>query len=155
MRRISLWSPAILLLAALLLTACASSLSGSAYSRSQARTAQEVQLGTVEHVRVVLIEGTKSGVGVLAGGAAGSIVGREAGSSPVGRALGGIAGGVLGGVAGAAAEEAVTRQQGYEITVKLDSGRLIAVTQAADEEFKVGERVRVIYGGRGGTRVTH
>jgi outer membrane lipoprotein SlyB len=60
----------------------------------------------------------------------------------------------LGGLGGAAAEEAVTRQRGVEITVKLDSGRMIAITQAADEEFKVGERVRVLSGG-GTTRVTH
>ncbi|BAU46801.1 membrane protein [Sulfurifustis variabilis] len=146
---------AILAVTVLLLPACASSMSGSAYERSQARTAYDVQMGIVEHIREVQIEGTKSGVGAVAGGAAGSVVGREAGSSPVGRAVGGIAGAVIGGVAGAAAEEGVTRQKGYEITVKLDSGRLLAVVQAADEEFRVGERVRIIQGGRGGTRVTH
>jgi outer membrane lipoprotein SlyB len=48
----------------------------------------------------------------------------------------------------------VTRQEGVEITVKLDSGRLLAITQAADEEFRVGDRVRVLSGG-GTTRVTH
>lgn len=146
---------AILASAILLLPACAASQSGSAYERSQARTAYEVQMGVVEHIREVQIEGTKSGVGAVAGGAAGSVVGREAGNSPVGRAVGGIAGAVIGGVAGAAAEEGVTRQKGYEITVKLDSGRLLAVVQAADEEFRVGERVRIIQGGQGGTRVTH
>lgn len=146
---------ALLAVTVVLLPACASSQSGSAYERSQARTAYDVQMGIVEHIREVQIEGTKSGVGAVAGGAAGSVVGREAGHSPVGRAVGGIAGAVIGGVAGAAAEEGVTRQKGYEITVKLDSGRLLAVVQAADEEFRVGERVRIIQGGRGGTRVTH
>jgi len=48
----------------------------------------------------------------------------------------------------------VTRQKGVEITVKLDSGRLIAITQAADEVFRVGDRVRVLSGG-GTTRVSH
>jgi outer membrane lipoprotein SlyB len=61
---------------------------------------------------------------------------------------------VAGGVAGAAIEEGVTRQKGLEITVKLDNGRMIAITQAADEQFRPGERVRVLTGG-GVTRVTH
>ena len=58
------------------------------------------------------------------------------------------------GLGGAAVEEGVTRQKGVEITVKLDSGRMLAITQAADEEFRVGDRVRVLSGG-GTTRVTH
>lgn len=45
-------------------------------------------------------------------------------------------------------------QNGIEITVRLDSGRLIAITQAADESFRVGDRVRVLSGG-GTTRVSH
>jgi outer membrane lipoprotein SlyB len=55
---------------------------------------------------------------------------------------------------GAAAEEGITRQKGVEITVKLDSGRMLAITQAADEEFRVGDRVRVL-SGSGATRVSH
>ena len=139
-----------------LLAGCASSMSGSAYERRQARTAHEVQMGVVEHVREVEIEGTKSRVGSTAGAVAGSAVGRNAGGSgPVGRVVGGVAGAVVGGVAGAAAEEGLTRQKGLEITVKLDGGRMLAVTQAADENFNVGDRVRILFGGHGDTRVTH
>ncbi|MHB8759362.1 MAG: hypothetical protein ACYC5S_04470, partial [Thiobacillus sp.] len=83
------------------------------------------------------------------GGVAGSSVGGGRGS-----VIGATVGAVLGGLGGAAAEEAVTRDEGLEITVKLDSGRRIAVTQAADEEFRVGDRVRVLSGG-GVTRVSH
>jgi outer membrane lipoprotein SlyB len=61
---------------------------------------------------------------------------------------------VAGGVAGQAAEQGATRQTGLEITVKLDSGRLIAVTQAADESFKPGDRVRVLSDGAT-ARVSH
>jgi len=57
-------------------------------------------------------------------------------------------------VAGSAIEGKVTSKQGLEITVKLDNGQLIAVTQEADEQFHPGERVRVLSGG-GTTRVTH
>jgi len=147
-------SIAAVLLAAssLLLAGCPAGLGGSDYSRSQARSVQEVQMGIVESVREVTIEGTKTpigaGAGAVVGGVAGSTVGGGRGS-----VVGAAVGAVLGGVGGAAAEEAVTRQKGVEITVKLDSGRMIAVTQAADQEFRVGDRVRVLTGG-GVTRVT-
>lgn len=145
---------AISLIAAgtLLLAGCPAGLGGKDYSRSQARSVQEVQMGIVESVREVNIEGTKTpvgaGAGAVVGGVAGSTVGGGRGS-----VVGAAIGAVLGGVGGAAAEEAVTRQKGIEITVKLDSGRMIAITQAADQEFRVGDRVRVLSGG-GITRVT-
>jgi outer membrane lipoprotein SlyB len=134
------------------LAGCPAGLGGKDYSRSQARSVQEVQMGIVESVREVNLEGTKTpigaGAGAVVGGVAGSTVGGGRGS-----VVGATVGAVLGGLGGAAAEEAVTRQKGVEVTVKLDSGRMIAVTQAADQEFRVGDRVRVLTGG-GVTRVT-
>lgn len=145
--------PVLLVLPFLALGGCASGVGGKDYSRDQARVVQQVQMGVVESVREVNIEGTKTpigaGAGAVVGGVAGSTVGGGRGSI-----VGATVGAVLGGVGGAAAEEAVTRQKGVEITVKLDSGRLIAVTQAADEAFRVGDRVRVLSGG-GVTRVSH
>ena len=150
-------SPAIvtvtLLTAALaVLGGCASGTGGKDYSRDQTRAVQEVQMGVVESVREVNIEGTKTpigaGAGAVVGGVAGSTVGGGRGSI-----VGATLGAVLGGLGGAATEEAVTRQKGVEITVKLDSGRMIAITQAADQEFRVGDRVRVLSGG-GVTRVS-
>ncbi len=143
------------LLAALALSGSASSKSGSAYERRQARTVQDVQLGTVESVRPVLIEGTKSSIGTAAGGVAGGIIGRGGGGrGDISRAVGGVAGAVVGGIAGAAAEEGMTREKGYEIIVRLEGGRLIAVTQSGEEEFKPGDKVHII-SGQGVTRVTH
>ncbi|MEQ1663673.1 MAG: glycine zipper domain-containing protein [Thiobacillus sp.] len=138
---------------ALILGGCASGTGGKDYSREQARTVQEVQMGLVESVREVNIEGTKSpigaGAGAVVGGVAGSTVGGGKGS-----VVGAAVGAVLGGLGGAATEEVITRSKGVEITVKLDSGRLIAITQSADEAFAVGERVRILTGG-GTTRVSH
>ena len=134
------------------LTGCASSLSGSTYSRDQARGEMSVRMGVVESVRQVQIEGTKSPVGSIAGGVIGGVAGRNIGGGS-GSIVGSVVGAVAGGVAGSAIEEGVTRQAGLEITVKLDNGQYIAVTQAADEVFQPGERVRVL-SGRGATRVT-
>jgi len=144
---------ALALAAAAVLGGCASSQSGSAYERRQARQEMSVRLGVVESVRRVTIEGTKSPVGAVAGaglgGLAGSNIGRGRGST-----AGAIVGAVIGGVAGSAVEEQVTKKEGLEITVKLDSGELIAVTQEADETFHPGERVRLLRGS-GASRVTH
>jgi outer membrane lipoprotein SlyB len=137
----------------MLLSGCASGVGGKDYTRAQARTVQEVQMGVVDSVREVRIEGTKTpigaGAGAVVGGVAGSTIGGGRGSI-----VGATIGAVLGGVGGAAAEEAVTRKAGVEITVKLDSGRMLAVTQGADESFRAGDRVRVLTGGDT-TRVTH
>lgn len=146
---------AVALIAAgsLLLAGCPAGLGSRDYSRDQARTVQEVQMGVVESVREVNIEGTKTAVGAGAGAVVGGVAGSTVGSGR-GSVVGATVGAVLGGVGGAAAEEAVTRQKGIEITVKLDSGRLIAITQTADEAFRVGDRVRVL-SDNFTTRVSH
>src|SRR3989344_4188967 len=138
---------------AVTLGGCISSRSGEVYSRDQARHMQDVQTGVVEHVREITIEGTQSGIGAVAGGAVGGIGGSEIGHGK-GSSAGAVVGAGLGGVAGGALEEATTRKKGYEITVKLDTGRTIAIAQEADEEFKLGERVRIVTGD-GVSRVSH
>lgn len=142
-----------LLCAVVAFAGCASGMSGGAYSRDQARQAQEVRMATVESVRQVQIEGTKSPVGTAAGAIVGGIAGSNVGAGK-GSSVGVVLGSVAGGVAGSAIEEGVTRQAGLEITVKFDDGKMIAVSQAADEKFQLGERVRVLTGG-GITRISH
>lgn len=136
-----------------LLSACVPSLSEGTYTREQTQREQTVYLGVVERVRQVQIEGTRTAVGATAGAAVGGIAGSTVGQGR-GAAVGAVVGSVAGAVAGQAAEQAATRQTGLEITVKLDSGRMVAVTQAADVEFRPGDRVRVLSDGYT-SRVTH
>lgn len=138
---------------AVALTACASSRSGSAYTREQARQEMTVRQGVVDSVRPVTIEGAQAEIGPLAGAALGGLGGSKIGKGK-GATAGAILGAVAGGVAGAMIEENATKKPGQEVTVKLESGQLIAVVQEADEPFHPGERVRVLTGG-GETRVTH
>lgn len=135
------------------ISGCAPSMSGSAYTRDQARREQSVRLGVVESVRQVQIEGTRSGIGPAAGAVVGGIAGSNVGQGK-GAAVGVVLGSVAGGIAGQAAEEVGTRKAGLEITVKLDGGKLVAITQEADEAFRPGERVRIISDGAT-SRVTH
>jgi outer membrane lipoprotein SlyB len=137
----------------LLLGACASSNSGGVYSRDDARKVQTVKTGVVESVRSVKLEGTKSPIGTLAGGAVGGIAGSSIGNDR-GSAVAAVVGAVAGALAGSALEEAVTRKDALEITVKLDGGSLVAIVQEADEQFHPGEKVRIIENGDT-SRVSH
>ena len=49
-------------------------------------------------------------------------------------------------VAGQAIEKKITEQDGLEITIEMDNGRVIAIVQAATVDFTDGERVRVLTG---------
>ena len=135
------------------LAACASSNSGSVYKRDDARKVQTVKTGVVESVRQVKLEGTKTPIGTVAGGAIGGIAGSSIGGGR-GSAIAAVLGAVVGGLAGSAAEEGITRKDGIEITVKLDGGAMIAIVQEADEAFKPGDKVRIVENADT-SRVTH
>lgn len=140
-------------LLSLMLGACASSNSGAVYSRDDARKVQTVRTGVVESLRQVKLEGTKSPIGTIAGGAIGGVAGGSIGHGG-GSTIGAIIGAVAGGLAGSAIEEGVTRKDALEITVKIDGGALVAIVQEADEQFRAGDKVRLIENG-GTTRVSH
>jgi outer membrane lipoprotein SlyB len=129
--------------AAVTIAGCATSKSGSVYSREDALREQTVRMGVVESVRSVTIEGTKTPIGAIAGGAIGGIGGSAIGSGR-GSAVAAVAGAVAGGLLGAAAEEGLTRKEGVEVTVRLDNGELRAIVQEGDETFKPGDRVRLL-----------
>jgi outer membrane lipoprotein SlyB len=135
------------------LAGCAGSQSGGSYGRNQTRGEMSVRMGTVESVRQVTIEGTQSAVGTVAGGVIGGVAGSNVGKGK-GSTIGSVLGAVAGGLAGQAIEEQATKKAGLEITIKLDNGQHIAVTQEADEQFHPGEHVRVL-SGQGATRVSH
>jgi outer membrane lipoprotein SlyB len=140
------------LLVIALMAGCASSRSSEVYSRDQARRSQTVQTGTVEFVKNIKIEGTKSGLGTIGGGVAGGVAGSTIGEGK-GSTLAALGGALAGALIGSAGEEKFTRKDGLEITVKLDNGNEVAVVQEADVPFQVGDRVRVLTNSDGTTRV--
>jgi outer membrane lipoprotein SlyB len=140
-------------LVATMVAGCAQGLGGASYSREEARREQNVRMGVVESVRQVQIEGTRTIVGPAAGAVVGGLAGSTVGGGR-GSDIAAVLGAVAGGVAGQAVEQGATRRTGVEVTVKLDSGALVAIVQEADETFKPGERVRILSDGRT-SRVTH
>jgi len=143
----------ILFAVLVVLAGCQTRESANVYNRHEAGREQTVRFATVDSVRAVKIAGSQSQAGPIAGGAVGGIAGSTVGHGK-GSAVGAVLGAVGGGVAGSAIEQKATEKDGLEITVKLDSGELRAIVQEADEQFKPGERVRLLNSG-GVTRVTH
>ena len=141
------------LCAALLAGCVAPPPSGSVYRYHEAQNEQVVRTGTVESVRNVIIVNPESGVGAMGGAAMGGIAASSIGSG-TGQGVASVAGALAGGLIGQRVEASASQRPGFEITVKLDSGELRAITQAADELFRPGERVRLVSNGYQ-TRVTH
>jgi len=140
---------------ALTLGGCAQSLKGDVYSRDDARTPQVVRMGTIEALRPVQLEGTKSPVGAGAGAVVGGVAGSSVGGGK-GSLVAAVIGAVAGGLLGAATEEGMTRTQAVEITVKEDNGPTRAYVQAVSEGevFRVNDRVRIMMV-NGNSRVAH
>jgi outer membrane lipoprotein SlyB len=157
-RRTSMNSKHLLAIGAVTLTAvlagCAQpGLGGGNYTRSQVRGEQSVRLGTVESVRDVVIDARRDGAGTLIGAGLGGIAGSTLGGGNRANAAGAIAGAVVGAIAGSAIEKSANDRTGVEVTVRLEGGKLIAITQEKDEDFRVGDRVRIL-SGQGATRVS-
>lgn len=133
-----------------------SGLTGTTYSRDEARRVQVVKYGTVESVTPVVIEGKSDGIvgtgsGAIVGGLAGSTVG-----GGTGRSIATVVGAVAGGLAGQAAEKKLTTKQGQEITLRMESGEILSIVQEVEngQYFHPGERIRLLKQG-GITRVTY
>lgn len=132
------------------------SLTGDTYSRDDARKVQQVQYGSIVSVQPVVIEGNREGIignagGTVLGGLAGSTIGDGRGQSAAT-----IIGAAIGGVLGQTTEEKLTRKQGQEIAIEMDSGKTISVVQEVKNQqfFNVGDRVRLL-SLRGTTRVSY
>jgi len=127
------------------ITGCVSSLQGSTYSRSEARQVQKVEFGTVLSTNPVVIEGKQSGAGQLPGAIIGGVAGSSVGEGK-GQEIFKILGAVGGAVVGSKIEEKATRAQGLELTIKMDSGKILSIVQEVNSvnAFSAGQRVRVL-----------
>ncbi len=128
-----------------LLSGCASSLTGDTYSRDEARRVQTVRMGTIVALRPVQIEGTKTPIGAATGAIVGGVGGSAIGGGR-GSIVTAVIGAVAGGLLGSAAENGLTKTQGVEITVREDDGSTRAYVQQVEpnQVFRTGERVRIM-----------
>lgn len=145
--------PCFLLLPLLILAGCSfPAPAPDVYERHETGRVHSVVYGEVQSVRPVPIAGRQTVIGRLGGAYVGGAVG-SAGGDGAGEAILSGVGAVAGAVAGEAAEERLTRKDGLEITLLLDSGDVITIVQEADLTFAEGERVRVLMRGNESGRV--
>jgi outer membrane lipoprotein SlyB len=149
----SRWIGFVALAATIAITGCATP-AGPVYYPGQALRPQSVEMGVVENARPVALQGPDTGLGALGGAALGGWAGSGIGNGG-GNAAAIVGGVILGSLIGNAAEVNAARRPGLELTVRLDTGRMIAVVQDdAGEPFRPGDRIRVTSDGYR-TRVSH
>lgn len=137
-----------LLLATGLLSGCASPVSGSTYSRHEARGELSVRYGVLKAVRAVQLQ-DRGTLGLIVGGTLGAMGGSSLDKGRTGAALG-----VLGAIGGAALGEALDRSAnsapGLELTIRLETGATVVVVQelrTGDQPLEVGKPVQLIGSG--------
>lgn len=141
-----------LMLVSLFVAGCSFPSSRRTVPHRQANVLSRVEVGTVSSVRVVNIEGQRTPLGTVGGGLIGGAA--ASGGKGVSGAVIQAAGAVTGAVVGQAVEEGATRKTAQEITIRLDDGSTVVVTQEANTGlFREGDRVQVLHGG-GQARVT-
>ena len=144
---------AIVLSLALVMIGCQTTSQGSkTYTRGQAQQALTVYSGTVLKVAEVQIQSETTGGGAVVGGVAGGVIGSTIGSGR-GSTLAATAGALAGAAAGSAAERSRATRPALEIEVELDDGRLMVIVQEKDDEFAVGDRVRLLQSPDGKMRI--
>ncbi len=137
------------------LVSCATNaISSNVYSTTQTGVMQDVQFGEVLSVRNVIIQKNSTDTGQTAGGIIGALAGNEVGKGK-GKIVGGVVGTVTGSAIGSIIDRNAQAEAGIEVTIKLESGRTVAIVQLAGEAFKAGEKVKVLTTQDGTARVTH
>jgi outer membrane lipoprotein SlyB len=139
------------LLAACLLASTLSACASNGYNDSRAVGSAPYsnscyECGTVESITPVQTTGTSSGTGAVLGGVVGGVIGSQVGDGD-GQKAATVAGVVGGAVAGNAIEKNMTKQS-YQVTVRMDDGRRLTVTQGdVDNDLRVGSRVKLYESG--------
>lgn len=151
---------AVLVAGLITATACAPAVVPPAYPAYQTGQAMSVQQGVVQSVRSVRIQGYPTGAGAAVGSTVGAIAGAAAGSNSSyyyssGSWWGALAGAIIGGLAGNAMETAAAQQNGLEVQVRLDDGRVLVIVQGGEELFRPGDDVDVLTAPDGSSRVQH
>ena len=105
---------------------------------------ESVRYGQIVGIEPVELEGDHQlGVGAIIGAAAGGLLGHQIGHG-TGRDVATVAGVIGGGLLGNKVENRyVDKRAGQHVTIRLRNGVTIAVTQPADPDLRIGDRVRV------------
>ncbi len=161
MKKSVVMSSAVIAVASLTITGCAPRIGGNHYSVAGTGEMSETYPGVIISKEIVTIGSKRAeqenepgigvGMGALAGGlGAGSAIGGGSG-----RLWAAGAGALAGGVAGHFAERALTDQEGFLYTVRLDNGKVQSLSQGAEPNMRVGQRILLITPSKPSGREAH
>lgn len=132
-----------LLLVSALVAGCAElgSLGGTPYGvKDSSAASQTDRRGTIAQLETIQVDDNyKLGVGTAVGAVAGGLLGSGVGDSTTAT----VAGAVLGGVAGTYAESKIKKQDAQRVTVNMNTGGTVTITQPLDTRLREGMSVRV------------
>jgi outer membrane lipoprotein SlyB len=139
----------LIILSVFLITSC-SSTSSNQVELKDANRVLNVDLGVVIDVEPVSIKGETSKIGATAGAVIGGLVGSKVGDG-VGRQVAIVAGTVAGGVIGYFVPVKLGEHNGFQYTIVLDETKkpilvIQGVSGKEGRDFKVGDRVTIVYG---------
>ena len=128
----------------LFLVACGAGNTNTTYSRAQIGKRGSTSTGVIVAMEVVTTKGENTGLGTLAGGAAGAIAGSAIGGGR-GSALAAIGVGVAGAVAGHVIEDKILTDTAFEFLVQEDkTGNVISVVQSNELQLQPGDHVILV-----------
>ncbi|MGQ0651343.1 MAG: glycine zipper 2TM domain-containing protein [Betaproteobacteria bacterium] len=104
------------------------------------------QLGIVESVREVTVQGKTQGIGAAGGVGIGAILGNKIGESTGNKGLATVIGAVGGGVLGNEIEKRQRETKQWEIAVRFDNGTTRTLTSPSQPFWNAGDRVRMLDG---------
>lgn len=150
MKKSIVMTTVVITAAALTMTGCAPRIGGKNYSVAGTGEMSDTYHGVILSKEIVTVgakrpekenePGLGTGLGAVVGGlGAGSAIGGGSGHL---WAAG--AGALVGGVAGHFAERALTDQEGFLYTVRLDNGKVQSLSQGAEPNMAVGQRILLI-----------
>jgi outer membrane lipoprotein SlyB len=135
-------SSIMVLATGVILGGCASLGPDAVYDASP-RVEQRIETGVVERIELFREgQSAPTGLGAILGGVAGAVIGHQIGGGS-GNTVATIAGAVGGALVGNRIENANGRDR-YRVTVRLDNGARLEITEVGEGELRVGDRVRVV-----------
>jgi outer membrane lipoprotein SlyB len=155
MKNISYIVLSLITMVMLLTTGCFSmDANGSTYTRDEVKSGNKIYFAEIIAIDNVTIEGTSGTIGGASGAVLGGLVGSTVGGG-TGRDIATAVGAIGGALIGAKAENSLTRTKAIEISVKYElGGECEAIVQTPDNDnFQVGQRVRVLVDSKGTKRV--
>ena len=141
---------------AVLISGCARNISANSYDARTIGAANNTYAGVIVSMRKVAVEEgdylEDNKVGGIMGAVAGGVLGNAVGGGR-GRTIATAAGALAGAAAGAYAEKQLKSQEGFEYTVKLNSGGMKTIVQGTDVVLYPGQAVLLIEDNKGRSRL--